>query len=135
MDTLMKILVIDDDPSMTDMLGLILKSASAYVIAANSGTDGVRLTREQSPDLIILDIMMPDMDGMQVCDAVRKFSSVPILILSALDTPGTIAAALNSGADDYLVKPVACNMLLARIEQLIRRSHQEAGLINHHVVV
>ncbi len=135
MDAQMKILVIDDDPSMTDMLGLILKAASAYVLAAHSGNDGVRLTRDQSPDLIILDIMMPDMDGMQVCETVRKFSTVPILILSALDTPGTIAAALNAGADDYLVKPVACNMLLARIEQLIRRSHQEAGLINHRLVV
>jgi DNA-binding response OmpR family regulator len=127
----MKILVIDDDPSMTDLLGLILRSTYATVIAANSGAEGVRLIQEQLPDLIILDLMMPDMDGMQVCEKVRKFSSVPILILSALDNPGTIAAALNAGADDFLVKPVACNMLIARISQLVRRSHQEVGLINH----
>jgi two-component system KDP operon response regulator KdpE len=131
METTMKILVIDDDPSMTELLALILRSVSANVIAANSGIDAIRLTREQSPDLLILDLMMPDVDGLEVCTTVRQFSMVPILILSALDNPGTIAEALNTGADDFMVKPVACGMLLARIDQLVRRSHQKAGLISH----
>jgi len=131
MDATMKILVIDDDPSMTELLGLILRSVSANVIAANSGIDAIRLAREQKPDLLILDLMMPDVDGLEVCATVRQFSVVPILILSALDNPGTIAEALNAGADDFMVKPVACGMLVARIDQLVRRSHQKAGLISH----
>lgn len=129
----MKILVIDDDAIVTEILKLMLRSTASVVLVANSGADGIKFTREQFPDLIILDTMLPDMDGMQVCEAVREFSSVPILILSGLDTPSAIVEALKSGADDYLAKPVACHFLLARIDQLIRRSHQEAVLINHFV--
>ena len=129
------ILIVDDEKRLVSLVESYLIQEGYHVATAFNGKEALAVAAKEKPDLIILDIMMPDMDGMQVCDAVRKFSPVPILILSALDTPGTIAAALNAGADDYLVKPVACNMLLARIEQLIRRSHQEAGLINHHVVV
>jgi DNA-binding response OmpR family regulator len=124
----MKILVIDDDLVMTDLLSLILQPTASEVFVAHSGADGIKFTREQSPDLITLDTILPDMDGIQVCQAVRKFSSVPILILSGFDAPCTITAALNMGADDYLVKPVLSKKLLARIDQLICRSQQEAVL-------
>ncbi len=128
----MKILVIDDDAVMTELLELMLRSTASVVFVAHSGADGIKFTHEQSPDLIILDTMLPDMDGMQVCQAVREFSSVPILILSGLGTPSAIVEALKSGADDYLAKPVARHFLLARIDQLMRSSHQEPVQINRY---
>ena len=119
----MKILVIDDDPAMTELLKLILQAAASEVHTANTGIDGIRLTREIYPDVLILDLMMPELDGWQVCEAVRAFSDVPILILSALDNPGMVARALDAGADDYLIKPVPSGVLIAHLQNLFRRSH------------
>jgi DNA-binding response OmpR family regulator len=116
-----KILAIDDDPAMTELLALLLKTHSLDVHMANSGEEGIKLIREISPDVIILDLMMPGMDGWQVCAQVRAFSDVPILILSALDSPGMVASALDAGADDYLVKPVPVGVLLAHLNSLTRR--------------
>ena len=118
----MKILLNDDDPAMTEMLKLILQAAVIEVYTANSGKDGIRLTKEVSPNVVILDLMMPEMDGWQVCDNIRSFSKVPILILSALDNPGLVARALDAGADDYLIKPVPSGVLIAHLQKLIRRS-------------
>ncbi len=118
----MKILVIDDDTAMTDLMVLMLQSTSATIIAANSGERGIDLIRQENPDVVLLDLMMPGMDGWQVCNAVRKFSRVPILVLSALDNSGMVAAALDAGADDYLVKPVPTSILTAHINRLMRRS-------------
>ena len=82
-----KVLIIDDDPAMTELLTLLLKTRGLDASMANSGEEGVKLIREISPDVVILDLMMPSMDGWQVCTEVRSFSDVPILILSALDSP------------------------------------------------
>jgi len=120
----MKILVIDDDPAMTDLLVLLLQPTSSTVITANYGEVGVDMVRTEKPDVVLLDLMMPGMDGWQVCNAVRRFSHVPILILSALDNPGMVAAALDAGADDYLVKPVPSSVLIAHINRLVRRPMQ-----------
>lgn len=122
----MKILVIDDDPAMTDLLELLLIPASAEVITANSGPDGIRMAKETNPDIITLDLMMPDINGWKVAETIREFSKVPILILSALDSPGLVAAALDAGADDYLIKPVPSNVLMAHINKLVRRSNLPA---------
>ena len=116
----MKLLVIDDDRAMTDLLVLLLQPTSSTILTANSGEAGVELIKRESPDAVLLDLMMPGMDGLQVCTAVRKFSRVPILILSALDNPGMVASALDAGADDYLVKPVASSVLSAHINRLVR---------------
>jgi two-component system, OmpR family, KDP operon response regulator KdpE len=118
----MKILVIDDDPAMTDLLKLILQAAASDVYTANSGKDGINLAKQCCPDIILLDLMMPEMDGWKVCKAIRAFSNVPILILSALDTPGMVARALDAGADDYLIKPVPSGVLMAHLNTLIRRA-------------
>ena len=118
----MKVLVIDDDPAMTELLALLLRPATQQVITANSGSDGVLLAKNKSPDVIILDLMMPEMDGYQVCNAIRPFSTVPILILSALDMPGMVSKALDAGADDYLIKPVASSILIAHLNNLVRRA-------------
>jgi len=117
----MKVLVIDDDPAMTDLLKILLEAVSSSVCTANSGIEGIAIAKSTTIDIIILDLMMPEMDGWQVCKAVRDFSSVPILILSALDSPGMVAAALDAGADDYLIKPVTSSVLIAHLKKLVRR--------------
>lgn len=123
----MKILVIDDDPAMTDLLKLLLEPASSAIYTANSGPDGIHLAKAERPDVIILDLMMPDMNGWQVSKSIREFSKAPILILSALDSPGLVAAALDAGADDYLIKPVPSNVLVAHINNLVRRTRLAPG--------
>lgn len=117
-----KILVIDDDEGMTELLSMVLSPESSQVITANTGPKGIEMAKAQSPDLIILDLMMPEMNGWSICQQIRKFSDVPILILSAIDSPGLVANALDVGADDYLVKPVSSSTLLARLNQLSRRA-------------
>ncbi len=117
----MKILVIDDDPAMTELLSLVLSPTNAQIITSNSGEDGLKIIKEQDPDIILLDLMMPRMDGWQVTENIRTFSSTPILILSVLDNPGLVAKALDKGADDYLVKPVPSGILIAHINNLTRR--------------
>ena len=121
----LKVLTIDDDPALTELLTLLLRSRGHDAEMANSGQDGVRMIRELHPDVVILDLMMPGMDGWQVCSEVRSFSDVPILILSALDSPGMVASALDAGADDYLVKPVPSGVLLAHLQNLKRRAAAE----------
>ena len=118
----MKILVIDDDPAMTELLKLILQTAASEIYTANSGKDGIELARQFGPDVIILDLMMPEMDGWKVCKNIREFSHMPILILSALDAPGMVARALDAGADDYLIKPVPSGVLMAHLNTLVRRA-------------
>ncbi len=116
-----KVLAIDDDPAMTELLTMLLKTHGFEVITANNGRDGVKKVGEDSPNVVILDLMMPGMDGWQVCTEMRKFSNVPILIFSALDSPGMVASALDAGADDYLVKPVPSGVLIAHVNKLTRR--------------
>ena len=116
------ILTIDDDTAITELLSVILRANGFDVLIANSGEDGVRIAREKLPRVLILDLMMPDMDGWQVCKAVRAFTSVPILILSALDDPSVVASILDAGADDYLVKPVPSAVLVAHLNKLTRRT-------------
>ncbi len=116
------VLIIDDDQAITDLLSTLLKANGFEVQVANSGRDGLRAMKEASPRLVILDLMMPDMDGWQVCRLARDFSSVPILILSALDEPSIVASVLDLGADDFLVKPVPSAVLIAHLNKLARRT-------------
>jgi DNA-binding response OmpR family regulator len=117
-----KILVIDDDSAVTDLLSLLLKSQGFDVTATNNSTEGLNLVRENQPDLLVLDLMMPEIDGWEVCKAVRAFSDVPIIVLSALNDPSMIASVLDSGADDYLTKPTPSRVLVAHINRLIHRT-------------
>lgn len=117
-----KLLVIDDDSAVTDLLSLLLKSNGFEVSATNNSSDGLGIIRDSSPDVVILDLMMPEMDGWQICKAVREFSQVPIIILSALNDPSMIASVLDAGADDYLTKPTPSRVLIAHINRLINRS-------------
>lgn len=116
-----KILVIDDDAAVTDLLSLLLKSQGFEVSATNNSSDGLTMIRELQPDLVVLDLMMPEIDGWEVCRAVRAFSQVPIIILSALNDPSMIASVLDAGADDYLTKPTPSRVLVAHINRLLNR--------------
>ena len=117
-----KILVIDDDTAVTDLLSLLLKSQGFDVMATNNSNDGLNFIRENQPDLVVLDLMMPEMDGWEVCKSVRAFSQVPIIILSALNDPSMIASVLDAGADDYLTKPTPSRVLVAHINRLVNRT-------------
>ncbi|PJH76639.1 MAG: hypothetical protein CO064_00190 [Anaerolineae bacterium CG_4_9_14_0_8_um_filter_58_9] len=117
-----KVLAIDDDPAMTELLILLLRTRGFEVFTANSGEEGIKKVRELNPDVLILDLMMSGVDGWEVCSKVRKFSTTPILILSALDTPGMVASALDAGADDYLIKPIPSSVLIAHLHNLARRA-------------
>lgn len=119
----MKVLVIDDDPAMTELLCLLLKPATTDVYIANTGKDGLALVKDKKPDVIILDLMMPEMDGYEVCQTIRVDNNTPILVLSALDMPGMVSKALDAGADDYLIKPVTSSILIAHINNLLRRAN------------
>ena len=117
-----KVLVIDDDSAVTDLLSLLLKSQGFEVAATNSSIDGLSMIRQASPDVVVLDLMMPEMDGWQICKTVREFSQVPIIILSALNDPSMIASVLDAGADDYLTKPTPSRVLIAHINRLVHRN-------------
>lgn len=117
-----KLLVIDDDTAVTDLLSLLLKSQGFEVFATNNSSDGLSMIREMQPDLVILDLMMPEMDGWEVCRSVRQFSQIPIIILSALNDPSMIASVLDAGADDYLTKPTPSRVLVAHINRLTKRN-------------
>lgn len=117
-----KILVIDDDIGMTELLGLLLTPTDATILIANSGKEGLELIQREAPDMVILDLMMPEINGWSVCKQIRATSNVPILILSAMDAPGMVAQALDVGADDFLTKPVSSTTLIAHINKLIRRA-------------
>ncbi len=124
---MVKALVIDDEPATTELLRLILTPHGFDVTSAHSGEEGIRLAREKAPDVIILDLMMPGMNGWDVCRTLRTFYQSPILVLSALDSPGHVAAALDAGADDYLVKPASSGLLIARLNMLLRRANGKAA--------
>ena len=120
----LRILVADDHEVVRRGLCTLLQSHEGWEICgeATDGREAVDKAKQLKPDVVILDLMMPEMDGWKVCAEVRKFSNVPILIFSALDNPGMVASALDNGADDYIVKPVSSGVLVARLNKLTRRS-------------
>ncbi|MSQ24232.1 MAG: response regulator transcription factor [Chloroflexi bacterium] len=115
------ILVVDDDPKITRMLKRALDLEGYSVEAASSGASGLEAALQHEPDLVILDILMPGLDGLEVCRKLRAAGDTPILFLTAKDEVQDRVAGLDSGADDYLVKPFALEELLARVRALLRR--------------
>lgn len=118
----MKILVIDDDKKITSMMQRVLTFEGHEALIAFNGEDGLRRAEQLKPDLVILDIMMPGLDGWEVCRRLRMQSDVPILMLTARDEVADRVRGLDVGADDYLVKPFALEELLARVRALLRRA-------------
>jgi DNA-binding response OmpR family regulator len=117
-----KLLIIDDDPTLTETLKRFLELKKFEVRVANAGLAGIELARQWSPDVISLDLMMPGIDGWQVCAAIREFSRAPILIYSAVINPELVERALDEGANDYLVKPTPPGVVASRLQRLARYS-------------
>ena len=123
-----KVLLIDDDPDLSIMLRTLLKGQDFQLRAVFSGEEGVEACEASPPDVVILDLLMPGMDGWEVCERIRESSDVPILILSALGSPGSVARALDAGADDYLIKPVHASLFASRLRTLVRRRLKLEGV-------
>jgi two-component system response regulator MprA len=121
-----RLLLVDDDPRVLSAVGRRLGFEGFVVDLASSGPEALDLMAASPPDVVILDVMLPGMDGFEIAQRLRQVSTVPILMLTARDAIADRVAGLRSGADDYLVKPFAFEELLARIEALLRRSRPPA---------
>jgi DNA-binding response OmpR family regulator len=119
------ILVIDNDPSTSAIFERLLESNDYTALTANSGKEGLKTVQRVMLDLIILDLLMPEMDGWQLCKSIREMTRTPILIISAIESPEIITKTLDLGADDYLVKPISSYTLLAHVKNLVRRHKTE----------
>ncbi|MFZ4814968.1 MAG: response regulator transcription factor [Phototrophicaceae bacterium] len=121
-----KILVIDDEETTVQLLAILLERRTYQVVKAYSAEEGLRLAYRHQPDLVLLDIMMPDMDGWEVCRRLREMSDMPIIFLTARDETGDIVRGLEMGADDYIAKPYNNEELVARVRAHLRRSPRTA---------
>jgi len=117
-----RILVVDDERAIRRFLGLTLEAHGYQVLDATSGEQALRLIASERPDLVVLDLGLPDLDGVQVITRTREWSDVPIVVLSVRDREADKVRALDSGADDYLTKPFGQDELLARLRVALRRS-------------
>jgi DNA-binding response OmpR family regulator len=115
------VLIIDDDSRLTEPMQYQLEALGYLVAVAPDGNSGLRMTLSHKPDVIVLDIMLPGIDGWQVCQEIRKFSQVPIIMLTALGAEVDRVRGLELGADDYLTKPFAFQELVAHIKAILRR--------------
>ncbi len=120
-----KILVVDDDPNVVELVRLYLERDGHEVLTANDGAAGLEMAREEQPSLIILDLMLPRMDGMKVCRALRAESSVPVIMLTAMVEEDDRLAGLDLGADDYVTKPFSPRELAARVRAVLRRAARD----------
>ena len=125
----MRILVVDDDPEILSVVRRGLAYEGYTIDTAADGAEALAKAREKEPDLAILDVMMPGMDGIEVARRLRQGSDIPILMLTAKGTVADKVAGLGSGADDYLVKPFAFDELFARVKALLRRRQPREGEI------
>ena len=122
-----KALVVEDDSNISELLRLYLEKDGFEVFLAADGGEGIRLAQEKSPDLILLDIMLPVVDGWVVCSEVRKTSQVPIIMLTAKGETFDKVSGLEMGADDYVTKPFEVKELMARIHAVLRRTGAETA--------
>jgi DNA-binding response OmpR family regulator len=120
----MKVLVIEDDPGIIEVVSLCfqLRWSGTSVVSADNGNKGVELVETERPDVVILDIGLPDMDGYQVLREIRRFSDVPVLMLTVRSEDTDVAKGLELGADDYITKPFSHIELIARVQAVLRRA-------------
>jgi DNA-binding response OmpR family regulator len=124
------ILLVDDESRMLDLLSLYLSPLGYNCIKKESGIDAIKYLTSHSVDLILLDVMMPDMNGWEVCQKIRKYWDTPIIMLTARSEKSDIVKGLKYGADDYISKPFDEEELTARIEAVLRRQKSETGKIS-----
>lgn len=118
------ILVVDDEQDLLDLIEYNLRQEGYDVLKAENGRDGIQMAKEHMPDLVLLDIMMPQMDGIEVCDRMREdstLSHIPIIFLTARSDEKTEIEGLNKGADDFITKPISTTKLVSRIKAVLRR--------------
>ena len=120
-----KILVVDDDVNICELLRLYLTKEGYQVTIANDGEEGLDKFNQVKPDMVLLDVMMPKMDGLEVCRRIRQFSDIPIIFLSAKDDETDRLVGLNMGGDDYVTKPFHVKEVIARVYSLLRRTRGE----------
>jgi len=120
-----RILVVDDEPPIVNMLAYNLKQANYDVLIARDGEEALQQARREQPDLIILDIMLPKMDGLDVCRTLRRERDVPIIMLTARDDEIDRVVGLELGADDYVVKPFSVRELMVRVKNVLRRTNSQ----------
>ena len=125
-----KILVADDEAPVRDFISRNLRARGYTVFEASNGVEALSLWETEAPQLLVLDVMMPRMDGLEVCRHIREESTVPIIVLTALDAETDKVAALDLGADDYLTKPFGVEEMLARVRAALRRSHWHTATTN-----
>ena len=121
------VLLVEDEPNLADAVRLNLEREGFDVRMANDGVGGLAEARRETPDIIVLDIMLPDLNGLEVCRAFRRESDVPILMLTALGEEVDKVVGLELGADDYVTKPFSMRELLARVRAILRRPRNAAG--------
>jgi len=122
-----KVLVVDDDVKTVELVKLYLDRDGYQVFTAHNGVEALRLARESYPDLIVLDLMLPDIDGLEICRTLRRESDVPIIMVTARTTDQDKLAGLDLGADDYVTKPFSPKELAARVRAVLRRLPGERG--------
>lgn len=126
-----KILLIEDEASLAEVIREYLTASGYDVIVAHNGNNGIDLARREEPALILLDLMLPDLPGEEVCTAIRKWSRVPIIMLTAKSQEEDLLSGLGLGADDYVTKPFSPRQLVARIAALLRRSSEDPTLLSN----
>src|SRR5512134_37572 len=120
-----RILVVDDEPAVTDLLAYNLRKAHYDVLTAADGRTALQLAKDSKPDLILLDLMIPQIDGFDVCRELRKSSHVPIIMITARGEEIDRVVGLEIGADDYVTKPFSVRELMARVKAVLRRALRE----------
>lgn len=130
-----RVLVVDDEPHMVRLVEANLRAADYEVLSAADGQMALQLAELEQPDLIILDLMLPGLDGYEVCRRIREYSAVPILMLTARSNEIDLVRGFDVGADDYLVKPFAVNELLVRVRAILRRSKFAQEIVQHPTLV
>lgn len=130
-----RILVVDDEPAVTDLLAYNLRKAGYEILLASDGREALHLADQSSPDLILLDLMIPEVDGLDVCRELRKTSVVPIIMLTARGEEIDRVVGLELGADDYVCKPFSVRELLARIKAVLRRAQPDESNDETHAIL
>lgn len=125
------ILVVDDEPHVVRLVQANLQASGYQVLTATDGRTGLQAVEDKLPDLVILDLMMPGLDGYEVCRRIREYSDVPIIVLTARGAEIDKITCLDAGADDYLTKPFGVGELLARVRAVLRRSRSPEEIRNH----
>lgn len=123
-----KILLVDDEPDILEIVGYNLKNEGYQVFTANNGLDAIKSAKKNNPQLILLDIMMPEMDGIEACEKIRKINALENVIIAFLTARGedySQVAGFEAGADDYITKPIKPKVLVSKIKSLLRRLKQK----------